>query len=128
MRRPSSNRNGRDTGSSARSANLAPVLKATDPEQAIGRCTEGEIVVLTINGALDAETGAALLKRATDALHERACRIDIDLRSLTAFTDQGAAALGACRRMCTGLPDGLHYRTGQGPGREALLAAFSDEG
>ena len=99
----------------------------TDPDQAVGRCTEGEIAVLTINGCLDAETGASLLKRATDALHERVCRIDIDLRSLTGFTDQGASALGACRRMCGGLPDGLHFRTGQGPGREALLVAFLDE-
>ena len=99
----------------------------TDPDQVVGRCTDGEVVTLTINGCLDGEAGAALLKRATAALEERACRVDIDLRSLTGFTDQGAAALGACRRMCTGLPDGLHYRTGQGPGREALLAAFVDE-
>jgi hypothetical protein len=98
-----------------------------DPDQSVGRCVEGEIVVLTINGCLDGETGATLLKRATAALQERACRVDIDLRSLTGFTDQGAAALGACRRMCTGLPDGLHYRTGQGPGRQALLAAFDEE-
>lgn len=102
-------------------------MTPTDPDQAVARCTEGEIVVLTINGCLDAEAGAALLKRTTAALEERACRVDIDLRQLTGFTDQGAAALGACRRMCAGLPDGLHYRTGQGPGREALLVAFQDE-
>lgn len=99
----------------------------TDPDQAVRRCTEGEIVVLTINGCLDGEAGAALLKRVTTALEERVCRLDIDLRSLTGYTDQGASALGASRRMCVGLPEGLHYRTGQGPGREALLAAFVDE-
>lgn len=102
-------------------------LTPTDPNKAVGRCTEGDIVVLTINGNLDGQAGAALLKQATAALQERACRVDIDLRSLTGFTDQGAAALGACRRMCAGLTEGLHYRTGQGPGRHALLAAFVEE-
>jgi hypothetical protein len=98
-----------------------------DPDQAVARCTEGETVVLTIIGCLDAEAGASLLKRVAAALEERACRVDIDLRSLTGFTEPGATALGACKRMCAGLPDGLHYRTGQGPGREALLSAFAEE-
>jgi hypothetical protein len=98
-----------------------------DPDHAVARCTEGGTVVLTINGCLDAESGASLLKRVASALAERACRVDIDLRSLTGFTEQGSAALGACKRMCAGLPDGLHYRTGQGPGRDALLSAFADE-
>ena len=30
-----------------------------------------------------------------------------------------------CRAVCGDLPDGLHYRTGRGPGRAALLAAYT---
>ena len=52
--------------------------------------------------------------------------MDIDLCSLTGYTDAGAGSLVACRDLCTELPDGLHYRTGQGPGRDALLAAYAE--
>ena len=52
-------------------------------------------------------------------------RVDIDLRSLRSWTQDGAAALVRCREICGELPDGLHYRTGRGPGRAALLAAYT---
>jgi hypothetical protein len=53
-------------------------------------------------------------------------RIDVDLRALDSFTDAGARALVGCRELGARLPEGLHYRTGRGPGREALLAAYTD--
>ena len=56
----------------------------------------------------------------------RPSRIDVDLRSLDSFTDAGARALVGCRDLASHLPEGLHYRTGRGPGRDALLAAYTD--
>ena len=61
-----------------------------------------------------------------DRIADGAERLEIDLCSLTGFTDGGACSLVACRHLCEGLADGLHYRTGQGPGRDALLAAYAD--
>ena len=67
-----------------------------------------------------------LLAEAAAAVDADTARLDIDLHSLTGFTDDGAGSLVMCRDLCAGLPDGLHYRTGQGPGAEALLAAYAD--
>ena len=52
--------------------------------------------------------------------------IDLMLPGMDGFTAEGACALVACRELCVGLADGLHYCTGQGPGRDALLAAYAD--
>ena len=52
-------------------------------------------------------------------------RVDIDLAALQSWTQEGAVALVRCREVCGDLPDGLHYRTGRGPGRAALLAAYA---
>ena len=70
-------------------------------------------------------TGAALVAAAEAALATEPERVDIDLRSLQSWTQDGAAALVRCREICGDLPDGLHYRTGRGPGRAALLAAYT---
>lgn len=83
-------------------------------------------VVVTIEGCLDQTAGEALVKAAASAIGEGATRVEIDLCSLTGFTDDGACALVACRELSLGLTGGLHYRTGQGPGRDALLAAYAD--
>jgi hypothetical protein len=88
----------------------------------------GELaVVLTIEGTLDHVAGAALLEATRTAADDGVPRIDIDLRSVTSFTDEGARSLLRCRDLCGALLDGLHYRTGQGPGREALLTAYAEE-
>src|SRR4051794_14852683 len=84
-------------------------------------------VVLTVQGYLDDEAGASLVQAASEAADEHPARLDIDLCSLTGFTEGGADSLVACREVCAELPDGLHYRTGQGPGRDALLTAYSDQ-
>jgi hypothetical protein len=88
--------------------------------------SEGSTVVIAVECTLDAREGEALLAAAEAALATGPARLDIDLRALDGYTDEGARALVACRDLGTGLPEGLHYRTGRGPGREALLAAYED--
>lgn len=85
---------------------------------------EEEIVVLTIRGHLDAAVGDAMAAATEGAVVQQARRLDIDLRAVLSFTVEGAAALRACRSRAAGLREGLHYRTGRGPGRDALLAAY----
>jgi hypothetical protein len=89
---------------------------------------QGAVVVLTPVGCLDASAGAALLAAAEAAIASGAERLDVDLRSIDASTAEGAASLVACRALAVGLAQGLHYRTGRGAGREALLAAYTESG
>ena len=86
---------------------------------------EDAVVVLSVTGCLDAQAGFTLLWAATAAVAQHAQRLDVDLQRLQSFTPDGARALADCRRVSAGLPHGLHYRTGRGAGREALLAAYS---
>ena len=87
--------------------------------------TEPAAMVLELADLLDAATGAALLAAAEAAIAQAPQRVDIDLTALQSWTQEGAAALLRCREVCSDLPDGLHYRTGRGPGRAALLAAYA---
>ena len=87
--------------------------------------TEPGTVVLALADLLDAGAGAALVAAAEAARAKQPERVDIDLTALQSWTQEGAAALVRCREVCGDLPDGLHYRTGRGPGRAALLAAYS---
>ncbi len=87
--------------------------------------TEGGVALLSVWGCLDAEVGKAVRAAAGDAVRDRARRLDIDLREVVAFTSEGAAALRDCRVGGAELQEGLHYRTGRGPGRQALLAAYA---
>lgn len=87
--------------------------------------TAGAVVVLELADLLDAQIGAALVAAAEAALATQPDRVDIDLRSLQSWTQDGVIALVRCREICGDLPDGLHYRTGRGPGRAALLAAYA---
>lgn len=88
---------------------------------------DDEIVVLTVHGHLDATVGDAVGVATEGAVRQQARRLDIDLRAVSSFTAEGAAALRACRTRAAGLQEGLHYRTGRGPGRDALLAAYPPE-
>ena len=109
--------------------NLSTVtVTPVEPERAIERSAAGDLVVLTVRGCLDGAAGAALVKAASDAAVERRpSRIDIDLCSVTGFTPEGARWLLRCKRLSADLRDGLHYRTGRGPGQEALLVAYAEE-
>ncbi len=86
--------------------------------------TNGAAVVLELSDALDPDAGRALVAAVTAAVASTAERVDIDLRALVSWTDAGARSLVRCREICRDLPGGLHYRTGRGPGRDALLAAY----
>jgi hypothetical protein len=85
----------------------------------------GGTVVLEVSDLLDDGAGAALVAAAEAALTMDPERIDIDLTTLRSWTQDGAASLVQCRAVCSDLPGGLHYRTGRGPGRAALLAAYT---
>ncbi len=87
--------------------------------------SEGDAVILELSDTLDATVGRALVDAATAAVADTPERLDIDLRQLRSWTPEGAIALVRCREICTDLADGLHYRTGKGPGRDALLSAYS---
>lgn len=82
--------------------------------------------MLEVSEALDEQAGNALVAAAVAAVASDPERVDIDLRGLQTWTHDGAGALVRCRAICTDLPDGLHYRTGRGPGRAALLAAYAE--
>ena len=87
--------------------------------------TQGGAVVLELSDLLDETVGDALVSAAIAALETQPSRVDIDLRGLASWTQAGARALVRCREVCADLPEGLHYRTGRGPGRAALLAAYA---
>ena len=88
------------------------------------RC-DGAGLVLELSDLLDANIGEALVAAANAALETSPVRVDIDLRCLQSWTQDGAVSLVRCREICRDLPEGLHYRTGRGPGRAALLAAYA---
>jgi len=85
---------------------------------------DGAVVAISVHGVLDAVVGRNLVEATEAAVARTPARIDIDLRAVESHTDDGAAALVACRDVGASLPDGLHYRTTNGPGGDALLAAF----
>jgi hypothetical protein len=101
-------------------------LHQVQPDQSVETRLDGNVVVLTIRGCLDASAGVRVVRAAEAAVEDEARRLDIDLRDVTGFTTDGARALVTCRGLLTGLPEGLHYRTGKGAGRAALLAAYAD--
>jgi hypothetical protein len=96
-----------------------------DPKS-IRVATEGTTVVIAVERCLDSPTGEALISAASAAVAAGPTRLDIDLRALENFTQEGADALVSCRELSSKLTEGLHYRTGRGPGRDALLAAYSE--
>jgi hypothetical protein len=104
---------------------LMPSAPAGAADAPVHISTVGDAAVLAVGARLDAETGAALLAAARAVATTGISRIDIDLRGLLSFTPAGAEALVACRDLAAALSEGLHYRTGQGAGRDALLAAYA---
>ena len=78
---------------------------------------DGVAVVVELSDLLDGRTGEALVAAAETALATDPERVDIDLRALQSWTQDGVVALVRCRAICGDLSDGLYYRTGRGPGR-----------
>jgi ABC-type transporter Mla MlaB component len=104
----------------------APEDEVEGSTTSIRVATEGSTVVIAVAGELDITTGEALIDAAEAAVATGPSRLDIDLRALQQFDQAGAGALASCRELGTRLAEGLHYRTGRGPGRDALLAAYSE--
>jgi len=95
-------------------------------DSCVRRTSEGDGVVLAVEGCLDHALGTVLLAAVSDAVASGTARLDIDLSTLRAFDDAGTAALLACRDAAATVDGGLHYRTCGGAGREALLAAYAE--
>ncbi len=117
---------GAPTGPTAAGSDATVDTPLDLPRSPIDVTTEGGTVVLAVVRCLDEAAGGALLDAASAAVDAGPSRIDVDLRALDSYTDAGARALVGCRDLGSRLPEGLHYRTGRGPGREALLAAYTD--
>jgi hypothetical protein len=117
---------GAPTGPTAAGSDATVDTPLDLPRSPIDVTTEGGTVVLAVVRCLDEAAGGALLDAASAAVNAGPSRIDVDLRALDSYTDAGARALVGCRDLGARLPEGLHYRTGRGPGREALLAAYTD--
>ena len=98
---------------------------ASAPEPGITVHAQDNSVVLQVGEALDAATGRSLVAAVAAALATDPGRICIDLRGLRSWSSEGAAALVRCRELCADVPSGLHYRSGRGPGRDALLSAYA---
>jgi len=98
---------------------MAPVPPAVDVS-----CT-GTVVVVALQGHLDHDAGTTLVEVARAAAVGEVTRLDVDLREVTSFDEAGANSLVACRSVGAALAEGLHYRTGLGAGRQALLAAYA---
>lgn len=118
---------GASSGPTAAGSDASVDATPLDPRHSpIAVTSDGRTIVLAVRRSLDDAAGDALIEAATAAVDARTERIDIDLRSLESFTDGGAHALVSCRDVCSQLPEGLHYRTGRGPGRDALMAAYTE--
>lgn len=111
----------------------------TDPDGGSGHVPEhgqhraidvhrkGSTIVIMVRDQLDAQAGRSLVEDATAVVTAKGiARLDIDLRNLESFTSEGARSLVVCRSLGAGLAEGLHYRTGRGAGRDALLAAYRE--
>ncbi len=82
----------------------------------------GDLLVLVPRGCLDASLGELLLA-ALEALRQTEAGVVIDLCSINAFTEEGAAAVAQCLGRGDRVPRGLRFRADGGPGRRALISA-----
>ena len=87
--------------------------------------TENQVLDLTVAGVLDERAGSALLFAVADAADAGWRRIEVDLRDVTAHTEQGAAAISRLCRTGSRLPRGIGFSVASGPSREALLASLA---
>jgi hypothetical protein len=113
----------------AKVTDMAPTTllpPALIPPTATTRETQdGAVLDLTVVGVLDERTGTALLSAVDDAAAAGWQRIEVDLREVTAHTDQGAAAISRLCRAGSRLPLGIGFSVEAGPSREALLDALA---
>ncbi|MGH9119576.1 MAG: hypothetical protein ACRD0A_17375 [Acidimicrobiales bacterium] len=99
-----------------------PVSPAPGLVQAV---TVDSTLTLLVHGRLDAAAGAALLDSVRTGRAPGVNRLEVDLRDVGEFTDDGADCLVGVRELGVGLAHGVHYRTTAGAGADALLVAFA---
>jgi hypothetical protein len=85
----------------------------------------GSTLTLLVHGRLDDVAGAQLLDAVAAGLVPGIVRLDVDLRDVDGFTDDGAAALVRVRDLGSALADGVRYRSAAGAGGDAFLSAFA---
>lgn len=84
-----------------------------------------DVVTISLHGPLDGRVGHLVLKALWSAIERGAARVDLDLLAVRSWTEAGAEVLRRCRALAAVRPVGLRFRTVAGPGRDALLFAFS---
>jgi hypothetical protein len=86
-----------------------------------------ECVVLSVTGALDAESGRDLLRMAATAAASGMRVVEVDLSQVRTFTPGAVFAITGCRRLGRLLRGRVRIVPGQGAGRElwnrSVLAA-----
>jgi anti-anti-sigma regulatory factor len=85
-------------------------------------------VVIQLRGDLDGSACELVLRAVTAALKAGTDRVQVDLTAVSSFTDEGAVALTACRRLAPRLRRGLSFSVRGGTGAKALLASLRQDG
>jgi len=95
------------------------------PSGRVQALTVDSTLTLLVHGRLDPAAGEALLEAVRAGLVPGVDRLEVDLRDVGEFTEDGADSLVAVRDLGVGLARGVHYRTAAGAGGDALLVAFA---
>ena len=88
-------------------------------------CDGIDHVRVQVTGELDEANGRDLTEACTRVLRDRPSRLDVDLRKVTAYTAEGAAALSECVRLGRHLIDGVNIQVCTEGGRRALLESMA---
>jgi len=86
---------------------------------------DDDVVTISLHGRLDGGMVHLILAALWSAIERGVARVDLDLLAVRSWTETGAEALRRCRALAAGQPVGLRFRTAAGPGRDALLFAFT---
>lgn len=97
----------------------------TTPAGPVLVAVDDDIVTISLHGRLDGGVVHLILAALWSAIERGADRIDLDLLAVRSWTEAGAEALRRCRSVAAERPVGLRFRTTGGPGRDALLFAFT---
>jgi hypothetical protein len=102
-----------------------PARPVGQPPGLVQAVTVGSTLTLLVHGPLDVATARALVEAAGSGLGPGVDRLEVDLRDVDDYTEDGAGSLIELRELGRGLAHGVHYRTAAGAGSEAFLDAFA---
>jgi hypothetical protein len=88
-------------------------------------CDGVDHVRVQVTGELDETSGRDLTATCSRVLQQGPSRLDVDLRNVTAYTPEGAAALSECLRLGRHLVDGVNVQVCTDSGRRALLESMT---